>query len=76
MIGDKMTLSVPEAAKLLGIGKNLAYLAVQRGEIPSIKVGGRLLIPRVALEQMLAEANGTARTKPERERDVKPRSDS
>ena len=62
MIGDKMALSVPEAAKLLGIGKNLAYEAVQRGEIPSIKVGSRLLIPRVALEQMLAEANGTART--------------
>ena len=59
---ERFTLSVPEAAKLLGIGKNLAYEAVQRGEIPSIKVGRRLLIPRVALEQMLAEANGTART--------------
>ena len=59
---ERFTLSVPEAAKLLGIGKNLAYEAVQRGEIPSIKVGSRLLIPRVALEQMLAEANGTART--------------
>ena len=58
MIGDKMALSVPEAAKLLGIGKNLAYEAVQRGEIPSIKVGSRLLIPRVALERLLAEANG------------------
>ena len=58
MIGDKMALSVPEAAKLLGIGKNLAYEAVQRGEIPSIKVGSRLLIPRVALERRLAEANG------------------
>ena len=60
MIGDKMALSVPEAAKLLGIGKNLAYEAVQRGEIPSIKVGSRLLIPRVALERLLAEANGRA----------------
>ena len=58
MIGDKMAFSVPEAAKLLGSGKNLAYEAVQRGEIPSIKVGSRLLIPRVALERLLAEANG------------------
>ena len=58
MIGDKMALSVPEAAKLLGIGKNLAYEAVQRGEIPSIKVGSRLLIPRVALERLQAETNG------------------
>ena len=62
MIGDKMALSVPEAAKLLGIGKNLAYEAVQRGEIPSIKVGRRLLVPRAALERMLTEANGRART--------------
>lgn len=59
---ERFTLSVPEAAKLLGIGKNLAYEAVQRGEIPSIKVGRRLLVPRAALERMLTEANGRART--------------
>ena len=49
----KLTLSVIEAARRLGIGKNLAYEAVGRGEIPSIKVGGRILVPVAALDRML-----------------------
>lgn len=56
MIGEKVVLSVPEAARRLGIGRNLAYEAVQRGEIPSIKVGGRILVPLAALEKMLVGA--------------------
>jgi len=51
----KLTLSVEEAAKLLGIGRNLAYDRVKMGEIPVIKIGRRLLIPRAALEKLLAE---------------------
>jgi excisionase family DNA binding protein len=48
------TLSVPEAARLLGIGRNSAYDAVARGEIPSIRIGKRILVPRKRLESMLA----------------------
>ncbi len=44
------TLTVPEAAKLLGVGRNLAYEIVARdGElagVPVIRVGRRLLIPQ------------------------------
>ena len=50
---DRATLNVDEAAILLGIGRAAAYQAVHRGEIPSIRVGARLLIPRQALERML-----------------------
>jgi len=39
------TLSVEQAAKLLGIGRNSAYQAAKRGEIPAVRVGRRLLIP-------------------------------
>ena len=46
-------VSVAEAAKLLGIGSNLAYNAIQRGEIPSVRVGGRILVTLEALDQML-----------------------
>lgn len=53
MVAEKLTLTVPEAAARLGIGKNLAYEAIQRGEIPSIRVGHRLLVPVAALDQML-----------------------
>ena len=48
---DKLTLSVEEAAKLLGIGRNLCYDRVKTGEIPVIKIGRRLLVPRLALEK-------------------------
>lgn len=50
---ERLTLSVPEAAKKLGISRNAAYEAAQRGEIPSIRVGKRLLVPRSAFEKML-----------------------
>ena len=34
-------------------GANLTYEAVRRGELPSIKVGGKILIPSDALDQLL-----------------------
>jgi len=52
---DKLTLSVEEAAKVLGIGRNLCYDRVKTGEIPVIKIGRRLLVPRAALEKLLAD---------------------
>ena len=48
------TLSIVEAAHRLGIGRNQAYDAAKRGEIPVIKIGKRLLVPRAALERMLS----------------------
>lgn len=55
MEDTKLTLSVEEAAKQLGIGRNLAYDKVKTGEIPVIKIGKRLLVPKKALEKLLAE---------------------
>jgi len=52
---DKQTLSVEEAAKVLGIGRNLCYDRVKTGEIPVIKIGRRLLVPRRALEKLLEQ---------------------
>lgn len=62
MVNDKLTLTVPETARRLGIGKNLAYDAIQRGEIPSIRVGHRLLVPVVALEAMMQRAGNDEST--------------
>ena len=53
MDSDKKAVSVVEAARILGIGKNLAYDGVARGEIPSVRVGGRILVPLSALDKML-----------------------
>jgi excisionase family DNA binding protein len=53
---ERRTLSIPEAAKALGISRNNAYEAARRGEIPTIKIGKRLLVPLAALERMLERA--------------------
>ncbi|OGO21496.1 MAG: hypothetical protein A2Z28_03390 [Chloroflexi bacterium RBG_16_51_9] len=55
MEAERLTLTVEETAKLLGIGRQLAYDRVKTGEIPVVKVGRRLLVPRRALEKLLDE---------------------
>jgi excisionase family DNA binding protein len=52
----RLTMTVQEAAKRLGIGRNGAYEAARNGQIPTIQIGKRLLVPVVALEQKLANA--------------------
>ncbi len=53
----KLTYTILEAAKALGIGKNVAYEAVASGKIPSIRMGKRrILIPKAALDRMLVGA--------------------
>lgn len=49
------TVSVQEAAALLGISRNHAFRCVQRGEIPSVRVGRRVLIPASYIDRVLAE---------------------
>lgn len=46
-------LTVEEAQQRLRISRNAAYSAVERGEIPSVKIGRRILIPRAAFERLL-----------------------
>ena len=49
----RLTMTVEEAAVVLGISRATAYDAVSRGEIPCIRIGRRILIPKVALARML-----------------------
>jgi excisionase family DNA binding protein len=50
---ERRTMTVPEVADLLGISRNSAYDAVKAGQIPAVKIGKRLLVPKVALDRML-----------------------
>jgi excisionase family DNA binding protein len=50
---ERQTLTVEEAARLLGISRTSAYEAVRRGELPVLRIGRRYVVPRVALERML-----------------------
>jgi excisionase family DNA binding protein len=49
----KATFTVDETAALLGISRPTAYEGCRTGDIPSIRVGRRLLVPRAALQQLL-----------------------
>ena len=51
---ERQTYTVPEAGARLGLSKNAAYEAAKRGELPTLKIGGRLFVPIAAFEQMLA----------------------
>jgi len=53
MDGEKEVLTAREARKLLRLGHNQIYAAIKRGEIPAIRIGGKLLIPRRALLRLL-----------------------
>jgi excisionase family DNA binding protein len=50
---DRLALTVGEAGALLGISRALAYELVARGELPSLRLGRRLVVPKVALLEML-----------------------
>jgi excisionase family DNA binding protein len=58
---DRVTLTVEEAAQLLGISRTLAFQAVRSGEVPAIRVRRRILIPVALLNQLLL---GAAMTSP------------
>jgi excisionase family DNA binding protein len=53
-VSERLALSVEEAGALLGISRDLAYDLVARGELPSVRLGRRLVVPRRALEDALA----------------------
>jgi len=51
---QRVTLTVTEAAEKLGISRNSAYEAAKRGEIPTIKIGRLVLVPRDSFDRFLA----------------------
>ncbi len=57
---ERLAYTVEEAARLLGISRTSAYLAAQRGELPSVLIGRRRLVPREALDRFLAASTPTA----------------
>jgi excisionase family DNA binding protein len=47
------TCTVPEAGKILGLGRNSAYEAARNGELPTIRFGRRIVVPKAALKRLL-----------------------
>jgi len=57
---EKLTYSVPGFAKAIGVSRSNAYDLVAQGYIPSVRLRGRVLIPRKAVEEFLSGAKAKA----------------
>jgi excisionase family DNA binding protein len=53
---DRTVFTLEEVGRILGLSRPATYAAVKRGEIPVIKFGSRLAVPRCRLESLLAGA--------------------
>ena len=50
---ERLTFTVPEVAAMLGLSRSTAYRLAADGDIPTVRVRGRVLVPRAALMKML-----------------------
>ena len=54
-MNDKALLRAEEVARVLGIGRSKAYEMIARGELPSLRIGRLVRVPRHALDRWIAE---------------------
>ena len=54
---DRLVLTIEEAGKLLGLGRSGTYEAARRGDIPTLRIGSRILVPKAALLKLLEETS-------------------
>lgn len=55
MDGGRLTITVEEAAKELGISRALAYEMARTRRLPTLRFGRRLVVPKKAIERLLEE---------------------
>ena len=56
---ERLCFSIPEAARMLGISRGLAYELARSGQIPVLRLGKRLLVPKAALERLLSQPDAS-----------------
>ncbi len=52
---NKSTVTIEEGAPIIGVSRGPAYAAARTGEIPTLRIGKRLLVPVAALRRLLGE---------------------
>jgi len=55
---SRPTITVPEAGKILGLSRASAYEAAARGDIPTLRIGRRIVVPTARLLAMLGLDGG------------------
>lgn len=63
---DRVLLGVPDAARLLSLGRSSVYQLMSSGSLASVKVGARRLVPRRAIEVFAAECENAQPLQPGR----------
>jgi excisionase family DNA binding protein len=58
-MSERKTLTIPEACEMLGISRCAGYEAAKRGEIPTVRVGKRVIVPRRQFETKFRIADDT-----------------
>ncbi len=58
--GDRLTMSVEQAAMALGVSRGTCYEAVRSGQIPTVRLGRRLLVPVEGLRALLKATEARA----------------
>lgn len=53
-----LTLSVEEAGRLLGVGRDASYRAAHDGDIPTVRIGRKLRVPIGKLATLLGTTPG------------------
>jgi len=50
---ERDCMTIEEAGRRIGLSRGGSYLAARRGELPVLRFGRRLLVPKLAFEEML-----------------------
>ena len=58
----RLTLTVEEAAEVLGVSRDIAYRAIETGQIPSLRLGRRIVIPTAKLLDLLGAGTHSDRS--------------
>lgn len=58
-MSEPATVSVAQAAALLGLSKDTVYRAINRGDLAAIKFGRAVQIPRHVIDRLIAHGNTT-----------------
>ena len=61
MEDERLTLTVAECARLLGLSRNSTYSLIAENAVPHIRLNGRIIIPRDALMKWLATSSQPTR---------------
>lgn len=53
---ERLAYRPTEVAAVIGLSRSKVYELIARGEIPSIRLGGKILVPAESVRRVIADA--------------------